>query len=147
MEKRIGLGLMLLCVGVSALGDSPWPTSLQWGAEAEQFARNRIDDARILVFGPSLPAITSPVPKNASCDALYEARVRLLKAQDNYNPTFGSDPRNEAAAIASTMASGTLAFLAFSAARSYTEAGHDQETEARIDALRSASAQQLCYVR
>ena len=113
--------------------------------KAEQFARNRYQDARSLLLGPKRPSAISPTSE--SCGALYARRVALIKDQLDYRATFWDDPRNRAVVFIGSAWSGAFYYLPYSALAEYSEAITGPQTQAEIDALRAASARQRCFER
>jgi len=122
-----------------------WPTPQQVQTGAEQFVYDRLGDGRHMIFGPAAPQVP-PVDPARTCADLYTERLRLLQAQYHYKPAYTDDPRNRAAVFIGTIFTPAFYYLAFSGIQAYNEAADDAAIQGRIDALRYASAEQMCFV-
>ena len=140
----IALALAVLAGSVRAESSVQSPTTV-YRQKAEQFARDRLSDARNFLIGPARPAAVSPV--TLDCRALYTQRVALTRDRLDYRANFWDDPRNRAAAFIGAAWSGAFYYLPYSALAAYSSAISGPQTQTEIDALRAASARQRCFER
>lgn len=139
------LSIGLLCAAVPALSRAGSPVPDQAPAGPAQFVDDRIDDGRLLLFGPDAPRV-APVPAGQTCAELYERRLQLMRSQYDYKPAYTDDPRNRAAVFIGTITTAGFYYLPFSGVQAYLDANDDGDVQAEIDALRYASAAQQCFV-
>jgi hypothetical protein len=145
----IRASVLILSLAAGAFGLTGPRAAFAWAqasAAGTQFVRERVDDGRYLLFGPHAPTPPS-VRAGQSCAELYAQRLRLMQTQNDYTPPYTDDPRNRAAIFIGTIFTPAFSFLAFTGIQAYTAKKHEIQTQAEIDALRHASAQQQCYVR
>lgn len=137
----LALGLALVTGAAAAQPD--WP-SLQ--AHAGTFVRERVDDGRHMLLGPTAPVVTPPAPE-LDCSVLYARRIALMQQQLDYRPAWSDDPRNQAAVFIGTIFTPAFYFLPFSGIQDYVDGDRKPRAEREIDALRAAAAARQCYVR
>jgi hypothetical protein len=123
-----------------------WPTAPELARRGEQFAYDRLQDGRRLLLGPQ-PVTPPTLPASQSCEDLYLRRLALMRGQVDYKPPYTDDPRNRAAVFIGALWTPGFYYLAFSGIQAYVDAQRKPEAQAEIDALRSASAAQRCFVR
>jgi len=109
------------------------------------FARARLADTEALLLGPALPALPAVPP--ADCQALYERRLALMRAELDPAPAFLDEPRHLAAVFIGTMWTPAFYYLPYRAVA--TTAGHARRGDgaAELEALRRAAAAQRCFER
>ncbi len=113
--------------------------------QLQEFARDRYQDTRDILLGPRLSP-NSGAAIGLSCHELYERRVALWRATQDYAPKYFDDPRNKAAVILGSIFTPAYYYLPYSALSSYLKSVRKGRHYAEIETLRDASAQQDCFV-
>ena len=107
--------VVALFAGPAAAETAAPSTTEIYRQKAEQFARNRFDDARNFLIGPARPEAASPT--HMDCRALYTQRVALIRDRLDYRANFWDDPRNRAAVFIGSAWSGAFYYLPYSPGR------------------------------
>ncbi len=143
---RLILLILMATLWRASVAEPVWPTWPEVRQDTEQFAYDRIGDGRRMLLGAYPPRVRTP-PPGQSCAELYQQRVKLIQQEYDYRPGFTDDPRNRAAVFIGSIFTPGFYFLAFSGIQNYNDVTNNAETQARLDALRYASAEQQCFVQ
>lgn len=134
--------LLLSC----SLTSQALPDAAALQASTVAFTKDRADDAKLVLLGPS-NAEAKPVSPELTCAELYARKLSLMHQQLDRHPEFLNDARNQTAFAVGTVTTWGFAFLPFSALQSYTEHARQRQVTTDLDALRYASARLQCYRR